>query len=228
MMPLMVDVGKVVVFGGERGEGRQKAEKLSCFSDRVLVVPESAGGESELVFGPGQPSLLNEQLRGDEIRRVPVAAEAASLANIGQFVEGCRFVCSDLQDDGLNREIVRQAQQRGILYNVIDNKALCNVWFMSLIDNPSCVVGLSSNGSCAWYARRMREELTPEFARRSREAVIFRELRDLLRERRQPQYVDVLDRIYSDRRFRRLIRRSRWEKARSRALRIAGSTSDDQ
>lgn len=217
----MVDVGRVVVFGGERGEGRQKAEKLSCFSDGVLVVPEVGGGETEIVFGPGQPSLLNEQLGGTELRRVPVASEPASLANVGRFVEGCGFVCSDLQDDELNREIVRQAQQRGILYNVIDNKALCSVWFMSLIDNPSCVVGLSSDGSCAWYARKMREELTPEFTRRSREGVIFRELRDLLRDREQPQYVDILDRIYEDWRFRRLIRRSQWDRARSRALQIA-------
>ncbi len=219
-MPLMIDVRRAVVFGGERGEGLQKTEKLSVYADELLVVPESVFPAEFILLAAGRLPHVGEELSLGTERRVPVAAEAAAAGNAGRFIEGATFVVSDLRDRSLNETISGLCRARGILCNVIDTKDLCSTWFMSLIDTPHLLAGISSKGGCAYYARQTRIELEEEFRSREPVAEILVDLRD-----RVPSGVErneVLDAVYRDGEFSRLRREGRWIEARSRAEALFG------
>lgn len=217
-MPLMVDLKRVVIFGGERGEGRQKCEKLACYADELLVVPEGPGRGSAIDLTPGALPNVAERLALPGPRRIPVAAEPAAPENIERFIAGATFVVSDLLDRALNERIAGVCRERGILCNVIDTKDLCTVWFMSLIDTGHLVAAISSKGGCAYYAKRTRVELEAEFEHREPAAAILSDARA-----RIPPGVDrtsVLDRIYRDDAFGRYSAAGQWDAARARAEEI--------
>ena len=222
-MPLMVDLKRVILFGGERGEGRQKCEKLACYADELLVVPERPFPQEEIVLDAGPLPHVAERLELSEARRIPVAAEPASSSSIGRFISGATFVVSDLSDRALNEQIASTCRERGILCNVIDTKDLCSVWFMSLIDTPHLVAAISSKGGCAYFAKQTRIELEPEIARREPVAAILTEARALV-----PKGVDrtaVLDAIYRDAVFNHMVTAGEWTEARARAATIREAAS---
>ena len=56
-MPLMIDLRKVVVLGGERGEGLQKVPKFAVFTDRLIVVPEAPYPHDQIILAAGRQNL---------------------------------------------------------------------------------------------------------------------------------------------------------------------------
>ena len=158
-MPLMVNLRRVVVFGGERGEGLQKSEKLALYADAVLIVPESRPAAPYIEFPAGPVRFVAEKLAFKQTVQVPLAKQAATRWNIGRHLRGADFVCSDLADRKLNEQISRLCARRGIRCNIIDTKDLGDTWFMSLIDVPGLLTGISSRGECAYAARAAREDL---------------------------------------------------------------------
>ncbi len=230
-MPLNVDIKKAYIFGGERGEGLQKTQKLGIFADEILVIAEEFrtldemfmgnGQEREIIIPPGYPSELNEKLYLETQRRVPVhpvLARDMDLEGLLQPGPGV-FVVSDLQDRKLNERISRLCQSRGILCNIIDTKDLCTVWFMSLIQTPSLSVAISSRGGAAFFSARLREELQPLIEDRDQVSRILTEVRASL-----PQGKDrlgVLEKIYKDWKFQRLVKKKKWGEAEERAIFLA-------
>lgn len=218
-MPLMVDLHRVVIFAGERGEGLQKTEKLAVFADELLVVPETSGAPSEIHLPEGPLNRVPESLSLGSPRRIPVAPDPASRESIPDHLDGATFVTSDLADEGLNRFLFEQCQQRNILCNVIDVKELCNTWLMSVIDTPNMLAGLSTRGGCAFYAQRTRIELEEEFDRRSEVSRVLTRLRARLRDDRCN--FCVLDIIYRDRRFQNHLNQGNWEEALARGEQLS-------
>jgi len=179
-MPLMVDIKKAVVFGGERGEGLQKTQKLALFADELLVVAESLPAELEIVIPAGKPSEVNENLLLKTERRVPVHAAAAADADLEALIAGSTFVTSDLADRRLNENIVAAAKKHHVLYNIIDTRDLCDTWFMSLIETEHLIAGLSTKATATYYVTRLRRELEPKFVRWEAEAAFTASARELL------------------------------------------------
>lgn len=176
-MPLMVELRRALVFGGERGEGLQKTEKLALFADELLVVPESLPAPAWIDFPAGPIRHGGEALAFAAGRRVAVHPRPAGRRGLGRLLAGVDFVCSDLADAGLNRHIAAQCRRRGIRCNVIDNKELSDVWFMSLIDEPGLLAGLSSRGECAYASKAARLALRPAVARQGRIGRIYSQAR---------------------------------------------------
>ncbi|NNM66952.1 MAG: hypothetical protein HKM06_02945 [Spirochaetales bacterium] len=160
-MPLMVDLKKVVIFGGERGEGLQKTQKLSFFADDLLVVPEDTTEQRRLLIPKGRPSELKEKLIRGEERWIPLHPVAAKDADLESLITQSNFVVSDLSDPLINEQIFTIATRQGILCNVIDTKPLCNTWFMSLLQTDHLLVGLSTKGQAAFLSAQLRQKLQP-------------------------------------------------------------------
>ncbi len=202
-MPIMVDIQRVTVFAGERGEGLQKTQKLALFADELLVVPEgSAGATIELPAGP--QSELREKLPLPAPRSVPVHGKrAAELSDdeLRGLIAGRTWVVSDLEDRGINERIFRIAGEEHVLCTVVDTKDLCTVWFMSLVQTEHIKVGISSGAKVSFFAPRMREYLQPLVERRELEASVLAQIRS---EHPRETRVQVLERLYADPQFRSL------------------------
>lgn len=182
-MPLMVDLKRVTVFGGERGEGLQKTQKLALFAEELLVVPEARGQGASIDLPAGPQSELKENLGLLEPRSVPVFPVSAGDLDddaLGLLIRGRNFVVSDLVDRRVNERIKARADAEGVLCTVVDTKDLCSAWFMSLIRTDHLTVAMSSAGTASptatasFFVPRLREALTPHVE--AQEAVLVRQL----------------------------------------------------
>lgn len=204
-MPLMVDIKSVTVFGGERGEGLQKTQKLSLFADQIVVVPEARGTASTIDLPAGAQSELKEKLFLKAPRSIPVhplAAADLSEAELSDLIVGRTWVVSDLVDRGLNERIRNLADQHHVLCTIVDTKDLCTVWFMSLIQTEHLKVAISSGGTVSYFAPRLREYLTPLVEAQEREAAVLAEIRSQTpREQRE----STLEYLHSHPEFRALV-----------------------
>jgi len=179
-MPLMVNLRRAVVFGGERGEGLQKAQKLACFADELVVVSESPPTADYLVFPAGKPAEVNENLFLKVERRVPVHPQRAAEADLDALIAGATLVTSDLADRGLNERIAVTAHRHHVLCNIIDKKDLCDTWFMSLIETDHLIAGLSTKATATYYVTQLRRTLEPKFIHWEKQAAFLAEVRNLL------------------------------------------------
>ena len=202
-MPIMVDIQRVTVFGGERGEGLQKTQKLALFADDMLVVPEGGCGPAiELPAGP--QSEVREKLPLPAPRSVPVHPQRAgelSDDELRGLIAGRTWVVSDLESRNVNERIFRIANEEHVLCTVVDTKDLCSVWFMSLVQTEHIKVGISSGAKVSFFAPRMREYLQPLVERRELEASVLAQIRS---EHPRETRAKVLERLYADPRFRSL------------------------
>lgn len=224
-MPFMVDVRKAVVFGGERDEGLQKTEKMAVFADELLVVPETSEAPGEIRLEAGPLERVPESLSLDEPRTVPVAEEPATKQNVSGYVDGATFVTSDLEDPDLNSAIYRAAKDKNVLCNIIDVKEKCNTWFMSVIDTPNMIAGLSTKGGCAFYAQRTRIELEEEFETRSEVSRLFTDLRDELRE--DQCNLCTLQVVYEDADVQEFLKAEKWDELYEAGLERARDVPDN-
>jgi len=203
-MPIMVDIQRVTVFGGERGEGLQKTQKLALFADELLVVPETAMTARTIELPAGPQSELREKLPLPAPRSVPVHDKRAGELTDGELrvlIAGRTWVVSDLENRAINERIFRIAGEERVLCTVVDTKDLCSVWFMSLVQTEHIKVGISSGAKVSFFAPRMREYLQPLVERREVEASVLARIRG---EHSRETRVQVLERLYADPRFRSL------------------------
>lgn len=182
-MPLMIELKRVTVFAGERGEGLQKTQKLASFADDLLVVPEVRGTAPSLDLPAGPQSELKENLPLAQPRSVPVHPVAAADLDdesLASLIEGRSFVVSDLVDRAVNERIKALADRFHVLCTVVDTKDLCSAWFMGLIRTDHLTVAVSSSGAASpsstssFFVPRLREALTPHVE--AQEAELVRQL----------------------------------------------------
>jgi siroheme synthase (precorrin-2 oxidase/ferrochelatase) len=182
-MPLMVDLKRVTVFGGERGEGLQKTQKLASFADELLVVAEGQWPLASIDLPAGPQSELKENLPLAAPRSVPVHPRRAAdldAVELESLVAGRTWVVSDLADRTLNQRIKAACDRLGVLCTVVDTKDLCSAWFMGLVRTDHLTVALSTSGAAdpgatfSFFVPRLREALTPPIA--AQEAELVRQL----------------------------------------------------
>lgn len=224
-MPFMVDVQRAVVFGGEREEGLQKTEKMAVYADDLLVVPETNDAPETIELDAGPLRRVPESLSLDAPRSVPVAPEPARSGNLGEYVGDATFVTSDLEDESLNQELYELCRERNVLCNVIDVKEQCDTWFMSVIDVPNMIAGISTKGGCAFYSQRTRIELEEEFRERSEASRVFTEIREQLRE--DQCNLCTLSVVYEDEEIQSLMDEGKWEEVLREGTRRAAEVPDD-
>lgn len=100
-----------------------------------------------------------------KIQRLSEAQKLALLAR--------RFESQDLDDVFLcivatsskatNQAIFAQAQQRGVLCNVVRDGAYCNFYYPAVVKRGPLQIAISTAGHSGALAKRLREELEQEF-----------------------------------------------------------------
>ncbi|HCA26680.1 MAG TPA: siroheme synthase, partial [Betaproteobacteria bacterium] len=78
-----------------------------------------------------------------------------SLDDIGEAA----VIIAATNDETVNQEVSRAAQQRNIPVNVVDNPALCSFIMPSIIDRSPIMVAVSSGGASPVLARLLRARL---------------------------------------------------------------------
>lgn len=224
-MPFMINVQRAVVFGGEREEGLQKTEKMAMFTDELLVVPETDDAPDTIELDAGPLQRVPESLSLDEPRSVPVASEPAESGNLAEYVGNATFVTSDLEDEALNKELYELCRERNVLCNVIDVKEQCDTWFMSVIDVPNMIAGISTKGGCAFYSQRTRLELEKEFQERSEASRVFTEMRGELRD--DQCNLCALSVVYEDEEIQSLMEEGAWDEVLRKGTKRAAEVPDD-
>ena len=69
------------------------------------------------------------------------------------------FVIAATNDESLNEEIASQANQKGILVNVVDKPNICDFIFPSILERGPITVAVSTGGSSPVLARLLRTKL---------------------------------------------------------------------
>lgn len=227
-MPVMVDIKSVVVFGGERGEGLRKTEKLAVYADRLTVVPEGPDIPARIVLESGRLPHVTEDLSLPNRCVVEVVQERATIEDVGRHIMGRSLVVSALSDRRINETISRMCARLGILCNIADGRELCSAWFMSLVDSADLLVAVSSKGKCPYYAKRLRIDLTEEIRRREPVAKILGAIR--ARVSGGLDHKSVLDAVYHDPEFTAARKAGEWKRAERKAEeiyeRIVGGQDD--
>ncbi len=71
-------------------------------------------------------------------------------------------------DEAVNAQVARDAQQAGILVNVVDRPALCTFTMPALVRRGALTLAVTTDGNCPSFASLLREELEssygPEYA----------------------------------------------------------------
>jgi len=173
----------------------------------------------ECVLHPGF-HVVGQSLEESVPRATPLRPE-----NLEEYITGATFVTSDLEDPDLNDRIYEICEEKNILCNVIDVKERCNTWFMSVIDVPNLIAGISTKGGCAFYSQRTRIELEEEFEQRSEASQVFTEMRNRLRE--SQCNLCTLTVVYEENEIRELMEQGNWEKVLEVGTERAQEVPDD-
>ena len=140
-LPICIDLrGRhcLLVGGGE--VARRKAETLLRAGATLrLVAPAIDPGLGELV-----------RQRGGELRL---------RAFEPRDVDDVWLAVAATDDEAVNRQVRDAARQRGVLVNVVDQPALCDFIFPSIIDRDPMVIAVSSGGRAPLLARLLRARL---------------------------------------------------------------------
>ena len=142
----------------------------------------------------------------------------------GGHLEGVFLVIAATDREGVNAAVCRDARQRGIPVNVVDDPDRCDFVLPSVLRRGSLAVAVSTGGASPALAKRVRKDLEalfgPEYALFLR---VLGELRNRILRRGQPsrenrRIFEAL--VASD--LLASLRDGHWEQARETVCRIAG------
>jgi precorrin-2 dehydrogenase/sirohydrochlorin ferrochelatase len=180
-----------------RSNNDQPEQANSLFPMFVKLV-----GRNCLVVGAGSvaeskiPGLLEA---GARVRVVAPEASAAvsQWAGLGRItweqssfkpadLDGTFLVVAATSSSALNEAIFREARQRGVLCNAVDDPEHCDFYYPAVVRRGALQLAISTGGHSPALAQRLRRELEeqfgPEYAEwveqlgRAREQVSFRNL----------------------------------------------------
>lgn len=84
-------------------------------------------------------------------------------AFLPEDLEGCFLVVSAADDQEVNRQVSREAHQRGLLCNVVDQPALSSFIAPALVSRGRLQIAISTAGASPALARKIRRQLEAEF-----------------------------------------------------------------
>ncbi|WP_343573359.1 siroheme synthase CysG [Pseudomonas sp.] len=132
-------------------------------------------GRRALLVGGGDVALRKARLLSDAgaVLRVVAPAVHSELRELVEQVQGelllrpyasgdlqdCVLAIAATDDEPLNAQVSRDANERGVPVNVVDAPALCSVIFPAIVDRSPLVVAVSSGGDAPVLARLLRAKL---------------------------------------------------------------------
>lgn len=78
-------------------------------------------------------------------------------------MHGFSLVFAATDDEELHRQIAAEAQEVGILLNVVDRPALCAFIVPAIISQGDLTLAISTSGASPAMAKKIRQELTQQF-----------------------------------------------------------------
>ncbi|HKX55674.1 MAG TPA: siroheme synthase CysG [Xanthomonadales bacterium] len=137
--------GQVVVLAGAGNVAERKARLLLQASARIRVVARELNPQFQKWLAAGQIEHLGWEYRPEQLH-------------------GARLVFAASSDRDLNGRIYADAEQAGVLVNVVDDPAHCRFISPAIIDRSPIQVAISTGGSSPVLARVIRgwiERLLP-------------------------------------------------------------------
>jgi len=108
------------------------------------------------VVAPEATEAVRQWARAGKIDWQPRRFEAADLD--GKFLV---VVATPWRE--LNDSIYREAQQRGVLCNVVDDPPRCDFYYPAVVNRGELQIAISTNGRSPALAQRLRQELEQQF-----------------------------------------------------------------
>lgn len=140
--PVFIDVNKrrcVIIGGGNIGQ--EKVEKLlECDADVFVISPEVNPNVEDLASSQQISWDKREYQQGD--------------------LEGAFIAIAATDDNTVNRQIAKEAEDRNVLLNVVDVTHLCTFIAPSVARRGEVTIATSTGGASPALARTFREKLT--------------------------------------------------------------------
>ena len=99
----------------------------------------------------------------EELEKLGNKVEIARREYQSGDIEGAFVIVAATDDPGTNEQIARDAEESGILINVVDVPALSNFIVPSYLKRGDLTIAISTGGKSPAMARKLRTELETEF-----------------------------------------------------------------
>ena len=143
--PVLLDIRNrecLVVGGGAVGT-RKVAMLLKCGARVTVVSPETSDTLQQLAQQQ-KVSWKQRAYRSEDLRDVFLVIGATD-------------------DQALNRQIHRDAEQHNTLCNIADRPEVCNFILPSIVNRGDLILAISTSGQSPAFAKRLRRSLELEF-----------------------------------------------------------------
>lgn len=164
--PMHVDLKnqKCIVVGGGQIAERKVNNLLACQAKVTVIASQLTDGLQQLAHTRKIKYLRRIYRRGD--------------------LEGAFLVVSATDNSELNSIVHYEADQKGILINVVDDLQKCTFIVPSVIERGDLVISISTSGSCPALAKRIREKLEVEFGEEYGDYLkLLRDIRDVIKQK---------------------------------------------
>jgi len=145
LFPMFVKLqGRSVLVVGAGVIGESKIQGLLDSSARIRVIALEATPQVQ-----------------DWAERGAIALDVRSF-NVSDL-DGVFLVVVATSSHELNQQIFREANERGILCNVVDVPELCDFYYPAVVQRGSLQIAVSTSGESPALAQRLRKELEAQF-----------------------------------------------------------------
>jgi precorrin-2 dehydrogenase / sirohydrochlorin ferrochelatase len=138
-----LDEKKTVLIGGDHEAERKARELLECDANITLISPK---------ITEGIQTLADEH----QLKWIPRTYQYGDLA------DAFLVIVAQFHND-INKQVHREAEERGILVNVMDDIPHCNFTFGSLVKRGRLTISVSTSGAAPTLAVRLRQKFEKEF-----------------------------------------------------------------
>jgi precorrin-2 dehydrogenase/sirohydrochlorin ferrochelatase len=132
-----------VVVGGGTVAARKVVALREAGAEVLVIAPDLCDPLDMLVGQQDVDLLARTYRRGD--------------------LEGAFLVIAATDDPTVNRDVWKEAEERGLLVNVVDDPDHCNFIAPSVVRRGPLTVAVSTSGRCPALSRHLRKRLEREF-----------------------------------------------------------------
>lgn len=143
--PVFLDIAdkKCIVVGGGEVAARKVKRLLDCGAHVYVISPEL--------------NLELAALKKDQrISHIPSAYESKD-------IHGAALVIGATDDEKTNLAISRDAREKGIAVNIVDDPQKCDFILPSIVERGDLLIAVSTCGNSPALARHLREELEARY-----------------------------------------------------------------
>lgn len=201
---------KTVLIGGNH-EAERKAEELLIRDANLTII------------SPSITEKLTEWVEKEKVKWIPRKYREGDL-------EGAFLVIAAEFEDDENARIFNEAEERGVLVNVMDDIPHANFSFGSLVKRGPLTISVSTSGAAPTLSVRLRERFEKEFGREYDQFLtLMQALRDPVKkhiqdfESRKNLWYELVDSNILE-----LLRQNRTDDALVRIREIAGVEISDE